>query len=73
MKKSASSTEKIQYKGSLRHYHRSNTKQKRSWDEWVDGPGASKLKPLNLLKIAFVSLGVIALIAVIGGLIIELR
>jgi len=73
MKKPNPSAAKIRYTSNLRHYHRSGAQSKRSWDEWVDGPGASMRKPLNILKITLTSLGVIALIAVIGGLMNELR
>jgi hypothetical protein len=73
MKKPDLNADKIRYTSNLRHYHRSGAQSKRSWDEWVDGPGASVRKPSNILKITLISLGVLALIAIIGGLMNELR
>ncbi len=73
MKKPDLSTEKIRYTSSLRHYHRSGADSRRSWDEWVDGPRASVRKPSNVLKITAITLGVIVLLVIIGGLINELR
>jgi hypothetical protein len=63
--------EKARFQGSLRHYHRSNTQEQRTWDEWVDGK-AAKPSSFSWLKIIGITLAVLALGGVIAGLIIEL-
>ena len=60
------------FKGSLRHYHRSGSDSRNIWDEWIDG----KSSPSNFkkrLKTGLILIAVLALGAIIVGLIIELR
>ena len=65
--------EDSRFKGALRHYHRSGSQTNRTWDEWIDGKSARTGKPANWPKIIAIIVGIIALGAVIAGLIIELR
>ena len=71
MKHPSQRDENSRFHGNLRHYHRSNSQKQRTWDEWVDGRPI-KSRSINWLKIGGIAVGVVALIAVIAGLIIEL-
>jgi hypothetical protein len=64
--------EQARFKGQLRHYHRSGSTTKRTWDEWVDGKSAQS-RSKNWLKILLISIAVLGLVGIIAGLIIELR
>lgn len=61
------------FSGRLRHYHRTNTQPERSWDDWVDGgnPGKPTGKVPWLRGIG-ITTAVIALLAVLAGLYIEM-
>ncbi len=60
----------------IRHYHRINTKDEMSWDEWIHGrPGQSRLSAENLRKLLKIIVAILCLAilgAVIVGLFIEL-
>lgn len=60
----------------IRHYHRINTQDEMSWDEWIHGRrGNHRFSSKNIkkwLKIAAVLMGLLVLAAVIVGLFIEL-
>lgn len=62
------------FSGKLRHYHRTNTQPVRSWDDWVDG---AKSKPEKTsgswVRGILIASAVVALMAVLVGLFIELR
>jgi len=60
------------FKGSLRHYHRSVSDSRSTWDEWIDGKSTqSQFK--KRLKTGLILLAVLGLVAIIVGLIFELR
>lgn len=61
------------FRGKLRHYHRSGASQRRTWDEWVDGEAAKPSILLKCLKISVVIVAVLAIGAIIAGLVISLR
>jgi glucose uptake protein GlcU len=61
------------FSGSVRHYHRSGAKPQRSWDEWVDGDLARTGRARNWPKAIGIILGVLALVGIIVGLMVELR
>jgi len=67
------SQEQFRYTSKLRHYHRSASDRKRTWDQWVDGPAAPPRKSRKILRNTLIVLGLIALVVIIGGLIIELK
>lgn len=60
----------------IRHYHRVNTQNEMSWDEWADGrPGHDRYSPENIkkwLKISACLLCLLTLGGIIVGLFIEL-
>jgi hypothetical protein len=60
------------FTGSLRHYHRSDTRAARSWDDWVNGTPVKSKPSKNWPKIISSSAGVLALGGIITGLIVEL-
>lgn len=61
------------FDGGLRHYHRAANSDDKNWNAWIDGVGGKKSKSRNLLKILLVASAVLALVAVVVGLVIELR
>jgi len=62
------------FKGRLRHYHRAGAPGQRSWDDWVYGEGGKKRGGfLKWLRITGIALAILILLAIIVGLIIELR
>lgn len=71
MKHPSQRDENSRFHGSLRHYHRSNSQKQRTWDEWVDAKPV-KARSINWLKMGGITAGVLALIAIIVGLVIEL-
>jgi hypothetical protein len=73
MKRVLPPDEHARFSGSLRHYHRTGSQTQRSWDDWVDGTTAKTRKSRHRLKIFGVTVAVLALAAIIVGLIIELR
>jgi hypothetical protein len=73
MKHPTERDENSRFQGSLRHYHRTDTRGTRSWDEWVDGK-VEKSRPASYwIKLTATVLAVLALFGVIVGLFIELR
>ncbi len=56
----------------LRHYHRSGAQNPPTWDTWVDGSSKVRRKNRNWLKIAAVTIGVLILVGITVGLIIEM-
>jgi len=60
----------------IRHYHRINTEQEMSWDEWVHGRRSNdRFSPKNIKKWLKIGAGLLCLLtlsAVIAGLFIEL-
>jgi len=60
------------FSGKVRHYHRTAQSERNTWEDWVDGPGAKKRKPLNWLKFLGIAIAILALAGIIAGLIIEL-
>jgi hypothetical protein len=73
MKRSKPLDEGSRFSGQLRHYHRSGVSQRRTWDEWVDGEEAKPGISIKILKIAGIVLALLALGAIIAGLVISLR
>jgi hypothetical protein len=71
MKHSNQRDEPTRFSGGMRHYHRAGSQNQRSWEEWVDGKG-TKARGTNWLKIAAISVFLLALCAIVAGLIIEL-
>jgi hypothetical protein len=61
------------FRGGIRHYHRSKSQRDRSWDEWIDGESSNTRPIKHVAKVVGITLAVIALCAVIVGLLIELR
>lgn len=72
MKRNLPSESSDRFKGSVRHYHRADTRAKRTWDDWVDGGQVAKRRSKNWLKILAVACGTIALVGIVMGLVIEL-
>ena len=64
--------QEAKFSGTLRHYHRAGSQQHRTWDEWVDGKGAKSVNSMRWLKILGIIAAVVALGAIIVGLVIEL-
>jgi hypothetical protein len=64
--------EQTRFHGPLRHYHRTGTKQEKSWDEWIDGTPPKTGSSGRRWKIAGVIVALLALAAIITGLIIEM-
>ena len=73
MKRAYPKDERTRFSGGVRHYHRTGARAQRSWDEWVDGAGKKRGGFLRLLKILGGIIAILALGAIIAGLIIELR
>lgn len=65
------------FRAPLRHYHRTNAEDPWDWQEWVDGQGKTRKwtwpRIRKLLVIVGTVIGIIALVALIIGLVIELR
>jgi hypothetical protein len=56
----------------LRHYHRAGGQSHRTWDEWVDGAPSGAGSGMKRWRIALIVLAVLALCAIVVGLIVEL-
>ena len=56
----------------LRHYHRSGTQTRLSWDEWVDGK-AVRSGSIKWLKIILSMMAMLTIGGIIAGLIVTLR
>jgi hypothetical protein len=72
MKNSSPPSEPARFSGSLRHYHRSAAQTQRSWDEWVDGPGAKPRGNKSWLKTTAIIVAGLVLLGIAVGLAIEL-
>lgn len=72
MKRNPSSEQPDRFAGSLRHYHRTASHTRRTWDDWVDGDLAKTRRSRNWLKFIGITLGVLALSAIVAGLLVEL-
>lgn len=73
MKRPPQLTEGTRFHGQLRHYHRSGTPSHRSWDEWVDGESGRSGTWVKWFKIAAGILFLLALGAIVAGLVIALQ
>jgi hypothetical protein len=65
--------EKTRFSGQLRHYHRSGASARRSWEQWVDGEDAKPGNWRKWLMVAGAVLLLLALGAIITGLVLALR
>jgi hypothetical protein len=72
MKRDFQSVSSDRFKGNLRHYHRSDTRAKRTWDDWIEGTPTIARPSRNWLKLLGIAFGVLALGGIIVGLMIEL-
>ncbi len=73
MRRHHSPDDQHRFEGQLRHYHRSNTDRKKSWDEWVDGAPTKPKRFESLGKVLAIAAAILALAGVIFGLYFELR
>lgn len=60
------------FSGGVRHYHRSNAAGRRSWDDWVEGPGRKGFSSFKWLKLSGIALAVLVLLGIIAALFIEM-
>jgi hypothetical protein len=65
--------DEARFKGPLRHYHRSGVKEHRTWNEWVDGEDAKPGVWIKCLKVAGFIVALLALGAIVAGLVMALR
>ncbi len=72
MKHAPTKDEQLRFRPSLRHYHRSGSRQNRSWEEWIDGETKS-VAGGKWLKVTVLAVAVIGLLGILAGLFIELR
>lgn len=72
MKRNQELDEGSRFSGHLRHYHRSGAPPQRTWEEWVDGASAKKRNTGKWIKISAVVLSLLALGAIIAGLVVTL-
>jgi hypothetical protein len=61
------------FSGPLRHYHRTNTKAEKSWEEWIEGKPPSQKTGTRWWIVVLAIFGLIALAAIAIGLFIEMR
>lgn len=73
MKAPLPQNEQSRFSGHLRHYHRSGSAPKRTWEEWVGDNPANSARSAKWLKIAAIVMALIALGGIITGLVIELQ
>jgi hypothetical protein len=73
MKRPPQLTEGTRFNGQLRHYHRSGPPAQRSWDEWVDGESGKSGAWVKWFKIAAGILSLLALGAIVAGLVMALQ
>ncbi len=73
MKRNFPVDEESRFSGQLRHYHRSGAKQRRTWDEWVDGDNPKSGSLRKWLKISGIIAALLVLGAIIAGLVIALQ
>ncbi len=76
MKHSQTPEDRSRFTAPVRHYHRTDSRPRRTWDDWVDGvsakPGGTRSR-LKIIKIAGVILALLALAGIIVALVIEMR
>ena len=68
MKRLAPSESGPRFQAQIRHYHRTTVPKDGSWDRWVDGV-ESKVK-VDKLRILKRTLIVLAVLALVGGLVV---
>ncbi len=73
MKHSQTPEGRSRFSTHLRHYHRTDSRPRRTWDDWVDGVSAKPAVSKSWLKIAGIVLALLALGGIIAGLVIEMR
>jgi len=76
MKRIPPRDEQDRFKGSLRLHHRGGPAVHRTWDEWISGKppkAGSRWNRKKLINVLIVVVSVLALAAIIAGLVIELR
>ena len=73
MRRANPKDEKTRFSGGMRHYHRTGVPQRPSWEEWVDGAGATRKNALKWLRFLGIVIAFLALGAIIAGLFVELR
>ena len=73
MKRNFPLDEQSRFSGQLRHYHRSGTRPRRTWDEWVDGDNPKSGNLRKWLKILGIVAALLVLGAIIAGLVIALQ
>ncbi len=61
------------FNGPLRHYHRSNVRPEKSWEEWTEGKAPAGKQGFKLWLVILTILGMAALIAIIVGLFVEMQ
>lgn len=59
------------FSGTQRYYHRAGSNHERTWDDWV-GDVAPKRNGKKRLKIAGIVVAILAFVAILAGLVIEL-
>lgn len=76
MKHSQTPEGRSRFNAPVRHYHRTDLRPRRTWDDWVDGVSAKTggtQSRLKIIKIAGIVLAFLALAGIIVGLVIEMR
>lgn len=73
MKRPQPLNDSSRFSGQLRHYHRSGGRARRTWDEWVEGEEAKPGVWNKCLKITGIILALLALGAIIAGLVLALQ
>jgi len=71
MKHQSPIDESSRFRGGLKHYHRTGSQPRSSWDQWVDGNAGARPNR-NWGKILGMVLGILALIGIGVALIIEM-
>jgi hypothetical protein len=65
--------ENSRFRGSVRHYHRAAHSNQTNWDQWINGTTTTAKRSRNWTKILLLSIGSLALLGVVIGLVIEMR
>lgn len=65
--------ENSRFRGSVRHYHRAIHSSQANWDQWINGTTTAIKRSRNWAKILLLSIGSLALLGVVIGLVIEMR
>lgn len=64
--------ENTRFSGALRHYHRTNVKAPRTWDDWIEGTTTKTPSKRKWAKIIGITVCILVLCGIVYGLIIEL-